>query len=156
MNPIIITPIIITIHEDRHFGKYSHKSLKIGNRNFDKQIKVKSIDINNNKNQLIISKNFLLFNFPSQLPKLNSESKNNKLNENINTRNCSSGAFIDKMIHNSKKAIIPKIVKHFYDNKKIKGLVPYINNKESNTLFLRKYNKKNNPIIIYNNKKLKR
>ena len=136
-----------TINEDRQTKKISHKNLKILNINFVKQTKIKSIDINKNKNELIISKNYLYSNLQSRLPKLNLETINNKLNENLNNRDCSSGAVIDKMIYSTKKTIIPKIVKHFYENKKMKGLVPYIYKKESNTLFLRKYNKKYKNII---------
>ena len=64
---------------------------------------------------------------------------------------------MDKIIEQSKKAIIPQIVKNFYDNKKIKGYIPFIANKESNTVFLRKYHNKYNKNILHtegNEKKL--
>ena len=55
----------------------------------------------------------------------------------------------------SKKSIIPKIVKNFYDNKKSKGYIPFIANKESNTLFLRKYHQKYNKNILNTESNLK-
>ena len=116
--------------------------------NFQKSDDNKVINEDNNNNRLIISHNFLFSKSPSQLPKLNLEFQNNK-SINLNyVKNCSSGVIMDNMILKTKKAIIPKIVKNFYDNKKIKGYIPYIANKESNTVFLRKYhNKYNNKIL---------
>ena len=98
-------------------------------------------------------------NSPSFLPKLNiryDDKKINNLNKintlntlntlNLNSiRNCaSSEIIIDKIIAKSKnkKDILPKMVKNFYNDKKIRGYVPFIGNKESNTVFLRKFHKK--------------
>ena len=67
----------------------------------------------------------------------------NKFNKHLNTISIKSsysrGAIIDQIIEKSKKAVIPTMVKNFYENKKVKGYIPFIANKESNTLFLRKY-----------------
>ena len=98
-----------------------------------------------NRNRLIISNNFLFSKSPSKLPKLKMDLQNNI---NINFDIIKSGAIIDNIILKSKKSIIPKIVKNFYDNKKSKGYIPFIANKESNTLFLRKYHQKYNKNIL--------
>ena len=106
-----------------------------------------------NKNPLKISNNYLFPKSPSFLPKLNIRYDDKKLNtlNTINTlnlnsiRNCASNdLIIDKIIAKSKnkKDILPKMVKNFYNDKKIRGYVPFIGNKESNTVFLRKFHKK--------------
>ena len=117
------------------------------NINFKKSDDNKVINEDNN-NRLIISHNFLFSKSPSQLPKLNLEFQNNKSINLDYVKNCSSGVIVDNMILKTKKAIIPKIVKNFYDNKKIKGYIPFIANKESNTVFLRKYHNKYNKKIL--------
>ena len=105
-----------------------------------------------NRNRLIISNNFLFSKSPSKLPKLKMDLQNNI---NINLDIIKSGAIIDNIILKSKKSIIPKIVKNFYDNKKSKGYIPFIANKESNTLFLRKYHQKYNKNILNTESNLK-
>ena len=100
-------------------------------------------DNNTNKNNLIISDNYL-FSCPSKLPKLNIGFNSNNLNMNLNNnRNYATNSIvIDKKIEKTKKSIIPQMVKNFYDDKKNKGYIPFIANKNSNTLFLKKYKKK--------------
>ena len=102
----------------------------------------------NNKNKLIISHNYL-FSSPSKLPKINVGSNNNNLN--LDYKDCASNSIIDKMIEKTKKSIIPKIVKNFYDNKKNKGYIPFITNKKTNTIFLKKYGKKYDNNEFYTN-----
>ena len=143
----------ILVKKDLLSSKIKSISLK---KNIDNKIyKDQGIQANN-KNQLRISNNFLFPNSPSFLPKLNVRYDDKKLNtlNTINTlntlnlnsiRNCaSSDIIIDKIIANSKnkKDILPKMVKNFYNDKKVRGYVPFIGNKESNTLFLRKFHKK--------------
>ena len=143
----------ILVKKDLLSSKFKSISLK---KNIDNKIyKDQGIQANN-KNQLRISNNFLFPNSPSFLPKLNVRYDDKKLNtlNTINTlntlnlnsiRNCaSSDIIIDKIIANSKnkKDILPKMVKNFYNDKKVRGYVPFIGNKESNTLFLRKFHKK--------------
>ena len=125
------------------------------NRNIEKNLNknnrfIKISDSLNNdpyRNKLIINKNFLFSKPPDQLPLLNLD-PNNKFNKHLNTISIKSsysrGAIIDQIIEKSKKAVIPTMVKNFYENKKVKGYIPFIANKESNTLFLRKYHKKYN------------
>ncbi len=103
----------------------------------------------NNKNNLIISHNYL-FSSPSKLPKLNIGFTNNN-NLNMDFKDCASNSIIDKMIEKTKKAIIPKIVKNFYENKKNKGYISFITNKQSNTIFLKKYGKKYDSNELYKN-----
>ena len=147
-----------TINENRNI-RYNRNIEKLLSKSIN-TIKKTEINENNDikQNQLIISKNFLFSKSPSRLPKLNFDLKN-KLNINLNSikNSSSSRAIMDKIIEQSKKAIIPQIVKNFYDNKKIKGYIPFIANKESNTVFLRKYHKKYNKNILHtegNEKKL--
>ena len=147
-----------TINENRNI-RYNRNIEKLLSKSIN-TIKKTEINENNDikQNQLIISKNFLFSKSPSRLPKLNFDLKN-KLNINLNSikNSSSSRAIMDKIIEQSKKAIIPQIVKNFYDNKKIKGYIPFIANKESNTVFLRKYHKKYNKKILHtegNEKKL--
>ena len=140
----------ILIKKDLVSSKFKSISLK---KNIDNKIyKSQGIQANTN-NQLRISNNFLFPKSPSYLPKLNNRYDDNKLNTlntlntiNLNSiRNCaSSGKIIDNIIAKTKnkKDILPKMVKNFYNDKKIKGYVPFIANKESNTLFLRKFHKK--------------
>ena len=134
-----------TINENKkNFIKnnyYDDNTVNKNRINLRKNIfQLNNIDINN-KNNLIITDNYL-FSSPSKLPKLNFGL--NKNNYNINTsKNCASNSIIiDKMIEKTKKSIIPRIVKNFYDDKKNKGYIPFIANKKSNTLFLKKYKKK--------------
>ena len=146
----------ILIKKDLLSSKFKSISLK---KNIDNKIYKEQGIQANNKNQLKISNNFLLPNSPSFLPKLNiryDDKKINNLNKintlntlntlNLNSiRNCaSSEIIIDKIIAKSKnkKEILPKMVKNFYNDKKIRGYVPFIGNKESNTVFLRKFHKK--------------
>jgi hypothetical protein len=49
-----------------------------------------------------------------------------------------NGKFFDQ------KELMPEIIKNFYEDKKMKGYASIIPNKESNTLFLRKFHKKYN------------
>ena len=138
-----------TINENRNI-RYNRNIEKLLSKSIN-TIKKTEINENNDikQNQLIISKNFLFSKSPSRLPKLNFDLKN-KLNINLNSikNSSSSRAIMDKIIEQSKKAIIPQIVKNFYDNKKIKGYIPFIANKESNTVFLRKYHNKYNKKIL--------
>jgi len=143
----------IVIKKDLLSSKFKSISLK---KNIDNKIyKDQGIQANN-KNQLRISNNFLFAKSPSFLPKLNIRYDDKKLNSlntintlntlNLNSiRNCaSSDIIIDKIIAKSKnkKDILPKMVKNFYNDKKIRGYVPFIGNKESNTVFLRKFHQK--------------
>ena len=56
-----------------------------------------------------------------------------------NTNDLKNKKLINAM---SQKELIPEIIRNFYNDKKMKGYVSIIPNKESNTLFLRKYHKK--------------
>ena len=138
-----------TINENRNI-RYNRNIENLLNKN-NNTIKNELYDNNDIKqNQLVISKNFLLSKSPSKLPKLNFDLKNKiKINLNSIKNSSSSRAIMDKIIEQSKKAIIPQLVKNFYDNKKIKGYIPFIGNKESNTLFLRKYHKKYKKNILH-------
>ena len=60
-----------------------------------------------------------------------------KINLN-NSNELKTGKYINH------KEFMPEIIKNFYNDKKMKGYVSLIPNKESNTLFLRKYHKKYN------------
>jgi hypothetical protein len=130
----------------------SEKNLNIKNIMDKKKLNINMSNDSDN-NLLVISNNYLLSKLPTHLPKLSLELKD-KLNLHLNSnhfiKNCSSSrAIMDKIIEKTKGAIVPKIVKNFYENQKNKGYIPFIANKESNTIFLRKYHKKYNKNIIY-------
>ena len=71
-------------------------------------------------------------------PKLPSIKKRIKL---INSDNLKIGKILERI---NSKELIPEIIKQFYKDKKKKGYVSLIPNKEFNTLFLRRYHKKYN------------
>ena len=121
-----------TINENKNniFKKNVNKSDK--NIIIQKKSEDNKVINEDNRNLLIISNNFLFSKSPYKLPKLKMDLQNNI---NINLNIFKSGAIIDNIILKSKISIFQKIVKIFYDNKKSKGFIPFISNKESNTLF---------------------
>lgn len=152
-----------TINDNRNII-YNTNSEKHSNRKNILKKRIINLHLSDDydKNRLFISNNYLFSKPPSLLPKLNME-LNNKLNlhlplNSINSnKNCSSSrAIMDKIIEKNKKEIIPKIVKNFYENKKIRGYISFIANKKSNTLFLRKYHKKydKNILLTEDNEKI--
>ena len=112
-----------TINENTN-SRYNRNIEKLLNKN-NNSIKKTEIFENNDikQNQLIISNNFLFSKSPSRLPKLNFDLKN-KLNINLNSikNSSSSRAIMDKIIGQSKKTIIPQIVKIFMRIKKLKDI----------------------------------
>ena len=164
INPISENKVNI-IYQKRNNNYTNFKSFnqnKIINTNknldnylFKNNIIFKSTGIQSNNieyvnNNLKISNNYLFPKSPYssyKLPKLNiryDEKKLNTINLNPIKNSPSSDVIIDQIIEKTKKAIVPKLVKDFYKDKKIKGFIPFIPNKENNTLFLRKYHKKYN------------
>ena len=57
----------------------------------------------------------------------------------------------ETILNINKKELIHEIIKNYYNDKKIKGYASLIPNKESNTLFLRRFHKKYNQIDKSNN-----
>ena len=132
----------------------------------------KNFSFNNKKNKLILHK--LLFNKKSKSKKnifnnnlrknlkidsinesINAK-QNNNLDSSFNNNNNSNNwkYMLPTIPHNNSsdlqnwkinhKVLIPQIVRNYYNDKKMKGYVSLIPNKESNTLFLRKFHKKYN------------
>ena len=64
--------------------------------------------------------------------------------KNFDLNNSNDLNLFNKNHTKSQKELIPDIIKNYYNDKKIKGYASLIPNKESNTLFLRKYHKKYN------------
>ena len=96
---------------------------------------ISKIKQTNNNNDFLL-KNPKLKNSMKLLPSI--------VKKNLNLKNTND--LENKKNNNamSQKELMPEIIRNFYNDKKMKGYVSIIPNKEYNTLFLRKYHKKYN------------
>ena len=134
------------------------------NKRYIKYIKSKK-HLNLNKEKYNIHKKYIMSNTTSNNVSIINQTSNTYSNTNGNLNNDSTllsilpkiqqktryNEYITKTSnsnsfkkHFNKKITgkIPEIVKDYYLNIKKRGYIPFIANKESNTLFLRKYHKK--------------
>ena len=146
INPI--SPISIKSINVRNFKKIKPLNLTTEKKIINKKL-ISSNNINNKaiinqtinpniQNNINTINNLMIDTSSSELPKISQRSKymdyltkttntySNQNNYNKNKVNCK----------------IPEIVKEYYSQIRKKGCIPLITNKESNTLFLRKYHKK--------------
>ena len=121
------------------FNKKSKTKKNNSNINLLKSLKIDSsndtININQKNNEII---------FISDSSFNNNNSNNGKyILPTISHKNLDINNFND--LQNWKinqKVLIPQIIRNYYNDKKMKGYASLIPNKESNTLFLRKFHKK--------------
>ena len=137
------SPLSINTYNGRSIKSISNKKkLNIEKININKNI-IASFNSRNNRSLINQTNSYLgpnnyLNNYATVLSILPNIHRKQKITEYTTTKT--------SMINNFNKKIksekIPNIVKDYYSKIKQKGYIPLITNKESNTIFLRKYNRK--------------
>ena len=135
-------------------SKRNKKSLNLYNKkiNYDKKFKI----INNTSNNINLIKNISNnYTYTNTNTSINNDNTVSSILPSIQQKTkfteyllTTGNTNYKKNIFNKKKPTekIPEIVKDYYSKIKKRGYIPLITNKESNTIFLRKYHKKYNDV----------